>query len=315
MSLGAFTLLDELTHKTKSNYPLALMGFVSFAFFMNASRLTDTNALRWLSIAFAILFGFGALISLIVQLNKDIRERPVLKSLVAALLIAGLVPLLAWLFERSVILSLIPFALIVTYNEYLMTTYLTKTIPQPQSDATVSEKGSSILASFRSLPRSLRSIRRPVYLILIIFSGTFYFTVTRQASQPCDFAIFYQAVAPAYFGILAIVIALAVLVIRRDTHQPITEHLRLPITGLVQMYVVFALVNVFGLLMGTQVSGYIFTTSMHFSEIMTSVDTALDVLRLLIIQFAVSAFPVGLLYLYAMIRDFLTPRVGHSNHF
>lgn len=314
IGLGAFALIDELTHKAYSNYSLVLMSFILFALFMNGSRLTDITALRWLSIAFAILFGFGALITLIVQLNKDIREKPTLKWVIAVPLILGLPVLFAWLFQRPIILSLVPFGLIVLYNEYLMTTYLTKPAEEPQINPDVSHKGSTVVATFLSLPRTLRSIRRPVYPTLIFFSAVFYFTLTQQASQTYDSSIFYQAVAPAYFGILAIVIAFAVLVIRPDKGQRTTEHLRLPITGLVQMYVVFALVNVFGLLIGTGPIGHILTATTNFNDIIGSADNMLHILQLLVLQFAVSAFPVGLLYLYAMIRDFMTPQVGGSNH-
>jgi hypothetical protein len=313
-SLGSFGLLEALTPKANSNYSLAAMFFALFGFLMYASSLTDINALRWLSIGFAILFGFGALIALIVQVNKDIRQRPIVKWVIAMLLIAVFTLLFTWLFERPVILSLIPFALIVLYNEYLMTTYLNKPIVEPQTDHLVSDKGPIIVATFRSLPKTLRSIRRPVYLILIVFSAVFYFTITQQSSQTCDFSIFYQAVTPAYFGILAIVIAFAVLVIRRDTKQRITGNLRLAINGLVQMYVVFALVNVFGLLIGTDVTGEILTSSTKLNDIIGSADNILHVFQPLVLQFNVSAFPVGLLYLYAMIRDFMTPQVGGSNH-
>jgi hypothetical protein len=267
-----------------------------------------------LSIALAILFGFGALITLIMQVNKDKRAKPIVKRILAVLLSIGLPLLFTWLFEHPIILLVTPLALIVLYNEYLRTTYLTKPTEEPQSNPDVSDKGSIVVSTFSSIPRTLSSYRRPVYMILLFFSFVFYFIIIQQASHTYDFSIFYQAVAPAYFGILAIVIAFAVLVIRRDTEQPMPAHLRLPINGLVQMYVIFALVNVLGLLLGTDVTGEILTAGTKLSDIFGSPDKFLHVSRLLVLQFSVLAFPVGLLYLYAMIRDFMTTQIGGSNN-
>ena len=314
IGLGSFAFREELTHKVNPNYSLVLMSFILFAFFIYASHLTDISALRWLSIALAILFGFGALITLIVQFNEDKRAKPIVKRVLPVLLSIGLPLLFTWLFEQPIILLVIPLALIVLYNEYLTTTYLTKPTADPQSNPHVPDKGSIVVSTFRSIPRTLSSYRRPVYTILLLFSVVFCFIIIQQASHTYDFSIFYQAVAPAYFGILAIVIAFAVLVIRRDTEHPMPAHLRLPINGLAQMYVIFALVTVFGLLLGTDVTGEILTAGTKLTDILWPPDKFLHVCRLLVLQFSVSAFPVGLLYLYAMIQDFMTTQVGGSNN-
>jgi len=314
-SFGSFAFVDTLTPKANSNYAGSAMVFTWFGFLMYASSLTDINALRWSLIGLAVLFGFVAFVILIVQANKDIRKSPVLMRWVIGFLLVFVLPLLSVsLFKRPFILCFIPFTFVLLYNEYLRTTYMTKPIAELQSGQEVSGKASILATPFRSLPTTLRGIRWPVYVLLTVFSLVFYWTIIQGTSRTYDFSIFYQAVAPAYFGILAIVIAFAVLIIRRDTQQSITRHLRLAIIGLAKMYVVFALVNVVGLLMGTEVSGQILTTSMQLNEIITSMDNTLHVLRLLILQFSISAFPVGLLYLYAMIRGFMTPQVSGSNH-
>ena len=307
ISLGSFGLVETLTAKSKPDYSIAAMLFTWFAFLMYASSLADVDAPRWTYLGFAVFFGLVALIALIVQGSKDIRQQPSIRWVIALLLILGLPVLLTWHFERPVILCLIPFTLIVLYHEYLRNTYLNKPTAKVQSAQDVSHKKPDLVAPFRSLPGALRSVRAPAYLILVTFSGLFYLMILPQTTQAYDFGLFFQAVAPAYLGILAIVIAFAVLVIRREAQQEIGMHFRLAITGLVQMYVVFALVTAVGLLIGTDVSGDFVMTSMKLSEIVKSVDSILNVCRLLILQFAVSAFPVGLLYLYAMIRDFMTP--------
>jgi hypothetical protein len=71
------------------------------------------------------------------------------------------------------------------------------------------------------------------------------------------------------------------------------------------MYVIFALVTVVDLLLGTEVSGAILTRSVGLSKTLESVDSFLNFCRLIAIESAVLAFPVGLLYLYAMIKDFM----------
>ena len=190
-SLGTFSIVETLTPKPNSNYSLAAISFPLFGFLMYASSLTDINALRWLSIAFAILFGLAALIAVIVQANRDIRQRPVVKWLIAVLLIVGLPFLFTWLFQRPLILSLTPFALIVLYNEYLTTTYLTKSTPQPQTDHRMSHIRPGVVATFLSLPKTVRSIRRPVYLILIFFTAVYFFTITQHTSQTYHSTVFY----------------------------------------------------------------------------------------------------------------------------
>lgn len=313
-SWGSFALVDTLTPKANSNYAGSAMIFTWFGFLIYASSLTDINALRWSFIGLAVLFGLIAFIVLIAQANKDIRKSPVLRWVIGFLLVFVLPLLLASLLERPFMLCFIPFTFVLLYNEYLRTTYMTEPIAELQNAPEASGEASRFATPFRSLPMTLRGIRWPVYVLLTLFSLVFYWTITQDTSRTYDFSIFYQAVAPAYFGILAIVIAFAVLVIRRDTQQSITGHLRLAIIGLAKMYVVFALVNVVGLLMGTQVSARILTTSMELNDIIRSMDNTLHVLRLLILQFSISAFPVGLLYLYAMIRGFMSPKVGGSNH-
>lgn len=226
---------------------------------------------------------------------------------IAALLISGLSVVSARYLALPAILCIIPFTLIVIYSEYLRTTFLNRPVIKTQDSPEISDKARFGPGDpLRSLMRTLRSIRRGLYLILIFFSMLFYFMVTYETTEAHDFSLFYQIVAPAYLGILAIVIAFAILVIRRETQNTVTEHFRLAITGLVQMYVFFALVTLGGLLIGTEVSGDILTSRIELSEVFGSMDSALNISRLLVLQFSVLAFPAGLLYLYAMIRDFMS---------
>jgi len=71
------------------------------------------------------------------------------------------------------------------------------------------------------------------------------------------------------------------------------------------MYVIFAIVTVAGLLLGTEVSSDILLGSAGLSKILESVDSLLNFCRILAVESAILAFPVGLLYLYAMIKDFM----------
>jgi hypothetical protein len=200
------------------------------------------------------------------------------------------------------------------YNEYLNTAFLRASVTETQSSEVLNKSKTDIASPYRSLgekldPRSvlrnLRGIRPFLYTILFLFLILFYFMVTLQPAEKHSFSLFYEVVVAAYLGMLAIIIAFAVLVIRRQTQREVTEHFRRAITGLVQMYVIFALVTVAGLLLGTEVSGDILTGGVGLSVILESVDNFLNLCRLLAVESAVLAFPVGLLYLYAMIRDFM----------
>lgn len=325
VGFALFGIIDEFTPRAGQNYSMAAMLLTWFAGLMYASNLTDISALRWLSVIFGALFGAIGLIASAIQASKEKRLKPALLWITAIVVIPSLYIGLGSCLELPInVLLLIPFTFVLFYNEYLIAVFLRPPVTRTRSGEVLHESKTDITAPYRSLgekvdPRSalrekvdpripLRDvwrIRRPVYGILILFFIIFYFIVTQEPAEKHSFSLFYEAVAAAYVGMLAIVIAFAVLVIRRQPQQEVTEHFRRAITGLVQMYVIFALVTVVGLLLGTEVSGDILTRSVGLGEILESVDSLLNVCRLLAVEFAVLAFPVGLLYLYAMIKDFM----------
>lgn len=319
ISIAFFGIIEEFTAKEKSNYSMAAMLVTWSVSLIYASNLTDISALRWLSQICAGIFGFIALIAFAVQANKDIRSkpRPILGLVTAATVIFGLYIILSSYFTLPIALSFFPLIFILVCTEYINTKFLRVFDREIQSSEGLDESKYDKPKHYRVVLRNLRSIRHRVVLrnlrgirpwlygILILFFAIFYFIVTQEPAGMHDFSLFYEVVAAAYLGILAIVIAFAVLVIRRQTQQELTEHFRRAITGLVQMYVFFAFVTVVGLLLGTEVSGEILTRGAGLGEIFESVDSILNLCRLLIVETAVLAFPAGLLYLYAMIQDFL----------
>jgi len=307
ISIAFFGIIEELTAKAKSNYSMAAMLVTWSASLIYASNLTDISALRWLFLVFAGLFGFIAIIAFAVQATKDIRSRPrpILGLVTAATVIFGLYIILSSYFTLPIALSFFPLTFILVYTEYLNIKFLRVFDREIQSAEGLHESKSDKTKPYRIVLRNLRGIRPWLYGILILFFAIFYFIVTQEPAEMHDFSLFYKVVAAAYLGILAIVIAFAVLVIRRQTQQEVTEHFRRAITGLVQMYVFFAFVTVVGLLLGTEVSGEILTGGAGLGEILESGDSILNLCRLLTVESAVLAFPVGLLYLYAMIQDFL----------
>ena len=316
LSIGfaIFGIIEGFTLEAKTNYSLAGLLLTWAISLLYSYSVIHISALRWLFLIFAGFFGVIAIVALSVQANKDIRKRPALGWIIAIILMSGLCIVLGWYFALPAILLFIPFTFVIFYNEYLSTTFLRTIVTETESSKVLNESKTDITAPYRSLgeklgPRSvlrnLRGIRPLLYATLSLFFGVFYFMVTLEPGEIHYFNLFYEVVVAAYLGILAIVIAFAVLVIRRETQQNITEHFRLAITGLVQMYVLFALVTVVGLLIGTEVSGDILLGSVALSEILESVDSFFNFCRILAIEFAVLAFPVGLLYLYAMIKDFM----------
>lgn len=321
VSIAFFGIVEELTAKAKSNYSMAAMLVIWVASIIYASSLTDISVTRWLSLIFAGFFGFIAMVAFAVQATKDLRSkpRPTLGWITTIIVVFMFYGVLGRHFALPIILCLIPLTLIVLYIEYLRTKFLSASITEAGSAQVSDMSKTDITAPYRRLGqiligqilrpksflRNLQGIRPLLYGILIVFSVIFYFIVTKEPAEKHSFTLFYEVVAAAYLGILAIVIAFAVLVIRGHTQQEVTEHFRRAIMGLVKMYVVFALITVVGLLLGTEVSGSILTRSVEFSEILGSADSFLNLCRLLVVEFAVLVFPIGLLYLYAMIKDFL----------
>lgn len=304
-SFSFFGIVDVLTPKANSNYSMAAMLVIWSASLIYISTSTDISVLHWVYLIAGLLLLFIAIISFIIQVSKDIRKNSTLKRIIKIILILSPSPFIAELLALPMILCVIPFTVILLYNQYLRTTFLSAPIKETQSNREVSDKSlKDIKAPFRSL-RNLRNIRPGLYAILIIFYILFLFMVTRQSTVIDDISLFYEVVVSAYLGILAIVIAFAVIIIRKESNQTTAGHLKLAILGLAQMYVFFALVTVAGLLMGTEVNGEILTQSIKISEIPWSVNTIFNFLRLFILEFAVLAFPAGLWYLRAMIQDFI----------
>jgi len=319
IGIGALVFILEFTVGTetkvdRSNYAMAAMFLVGSASLAYPAITADIMALRWLSGVFASLCGFIGIIALAVQGNKDIRSNPTLGWIIAIVIILGLYPVLGWYFAYPVILLFIPFTFVLLYVEYLRSTFLGRAAKKAQGSDVIDKSETDIGTPYRSFRaklaprdvlRNLSGIRWSLYIVLIFFLCLFYFLVTQADMERPDFSFFYQAVIYAYLGILAIVIAFAILVIQRRTQKQATEHLRRALTGLVQMYIVFVLITVTGLLLGTDVNGEILTRSAELSEILSSVDSFLNICRIIAVEFSILAFPAGLLYLHAMIKDFL----------
>ncbi|HEX73931.1 MAG TPA: hypothetical protein G4N93_02120 [Dehalococcoidia bacterium] len=320
ISIGAFGIVFELTvggdgRVDRTNYAMAMMILVWSASLVYYSISTDITALHWLSLVFGGIFGFIALVTFIVQLNKDIRLRPkpTLGWITAIIIILVLYVTAAYYLERPAVLVLIPFTFVLLYVEYLRSTFLGRVPKEAQGSEVIDKSKPGIGAPYRSIPsrliprdsvRNLLGIRWYLYLILIFFLCLF-LALTQLGIEGTRFGSFYEAVIYAYVGILAIVIAFAVLVIQRGTQKNRTEHLKRALEGLVQMYVIFALIAVTGLLLGTDINGEVLTRSVEPSEILGSANAALNICRILTTEFTILAFPAGLLYLHAMIKDFI----------
>lgn len=316
IGFAVFGIIDEFTPKAKQNYSMSAMLLTWFASLTYASNLTDISALRWLFLVVAGIFGFIALIAFIAQANKDIRSRPrpTLGWIAATIVMLGLYVTTACYLARPAILVLIPFTFILLYAEGLRSTFLGPKLRAAEGSRLISREQAdteTAYASFRGRfdPRvslkNLTGIRWSLGLILLFFLCLFYLVVTQLGIEETRFDSFYEAVIYAYVGILAIVIAFTVLVIQRGTQKNRTEHLKRALEGLVQMYVIFALIAITGLLLGTDINGEVLTRSVEPSEILGSVNAFLNISRILTIEFTILAFPAGLLYLHAMIKDFL----------
>jgi hypothetical protein len=315
ISFAAFGIISEFTPKAKQNYSMSAMILVWSASLVYPSISTDITALRWLSVVFAGIFGFIALIAFIVQLTKDIRSRPrpTFGLITAIIIILVIYITAAYYLAYPAILVLFPFTFIVIYAEYLRSAFLggavkeaqsSGVIDRPKTDAVTTYLNFRIKLASRDVLRNLRGIRWSLGLISVIFLCLF-LTVTQLGIEGTHFGSFYEAVIYAYVGILAIVIAFAVLVIQRRPQEPRAAHLKRALEGLVQMYVVFALIAITGFLLGTDINGKILTQSTGFREILGSLDDLLNISRILATEFTVLAFPASLLYLHAMIKDFL----------
>lgn len=323
ISIGAFGIVHELTvggdgRVDRTNYAMVVMVLIWAASLVYPSISTDITALRLLSIAFASLIGFIGLVTLAVQVNKDIRSKPLLGWTIAFIMTLPIYIGSYWYFADLRILLLIPFTFILLYVEYLRSTFLGRAVKGAQSkgnkgvDKSETDIETPYLSIRRKLAprdvlRNLAGIRSSLYGTLIVFFVLFYIIVTQVAIGGSHFSPFYEAVIYAYLGILAIVIAFTVLVLQRRSQKQATEHLRRALAGLVQMYVVFVFITVAGLLLGTDVNVEVLTRSVELSEILGSLDAFFNICRILAIEFTILAFPAGLLYLYAMIKDFLRP--------
>ena len=306
ISGSSFVIVEVKTPKAKSNYSMAVMIGIWAASLIYVSTLTDVRVLHWVPLSLGFLFLSIAVISSIVQAAKDIRKNSALKRIITITLILGPIPFIAELIARPIILCVIPLAAIMFYNQYLRNTFLSKPGTEVQSGQEVSVKfKKDIGVSIRNICANLLSIGPGLFVILIIFFTLFYFMITQQ-SKIDNISLFYEVVVTAYLGILAIVIAFAVI-IRKESKQSKTGHLKLAISGLAQMYVFFALVTVAGLLMGSEVNSDILslTINIKLSDIFQSLNGIINILRILILEFAVLAFPAGLWYLRAMIQDFI----------
>lgn len=320
ISLGVFGTIHEFTIGNgikidRGNYAAGAMILVWFAAFIYPLITTDTTVLRWIYGIFALPLLLVSIGVLSAQVTKDMRANPKLGWIIAIIIIPGIYIVFSWYFAYPAILLFIPFTFILMYFEYLRTTFLRPEVVKAQdSKAPVKLEADTdtgaIFTSFRGklakdVLRNVAGIRWSLWSILIFFFSLFYFLATQVLLSKPNFDSFYEAVIYAYIGILAIVIAFAVLVIERGPREEATQHLKRALSGLIQMYTMFTLITVAGFLLGTDVNGEILTRSVELHEILSSIDNLFNIFRILAIEFAILAFPAGLLYLYAMVKDFL----------
>jgi hypothetical protein len=119
----------------------------------------------------------------------------------------------------------------------------------------------------------------------------------------------YGVIIPTYLGILAIVIAFTVLVVGSNGIKiKRVEEMRVAFKRLAGMYVVFTIISLSAMLLGTDLDANFVFTQVNINECSLSDDSIsclLDVCRVLAAELVVLIFPVGLGYLRAVINDFM----------
>jgi len=320
IAIGIFGLFNELFARNhgradRINYAMGFMFLVFTISILYQSISTDIAALRWVGFSFTSLFGLITLIAITTQAIKDIRSNPTLGWIVAIILIPLPYIFASWYTSDLVILLLIPFTFILFYIEYLRTAFLRTPTKETSPSRTPNPSQTDVQTSYTAIksklvPKdillaNLRSVRWPLYLSLMFFVVLFYIVVAYVHEDTYDYRSIYEAIIYAYIAILAIVIAFAILILQRQSTKKVTEPLRQALKALVQMYVIFVLITLTGLLIGTEVDGTILTTT-TLGQLFTSIDSFFNICRILALEFTILSFPSGLLYLYAMIKDFLT---------
>lgn len=316
-SFGTFSIVEEFTPHSDHVYSLDAMSLTICASLLYASFSMDISAVKWIFRTVAGILLFFALVQSIEQLNKDIKSRQTFAWVTEFLLIFGLFVILSWHFEMPQILLFFPVAAIALDRLYLRSSFLKPTNSQMEeinneADVNTGAIGTDIRGriNFEPALRNLAGIFWSLNIVLVLFFGIFYFIIMNVPSEDMPFSFLYGVVAPAYLGILAIVIAFAVLV--ADKKEKPLAHIKTGVMGLVQMYVLFSLATLVGLLFGTKIDPSILVGKHELGAYIGQVSGLINICRILAVEFTVLAFPVGIVYLYALIKDFMVP-TSHSD--
>jgi hypothetical protein len=124
--------------------------------------------------------------------------------------------------------------------------------------------------------------------------------------------LIYEIGIPAYLGVLAIVIAFAVLVVGKNDIKD-GEYLRTAIKSLTLTLVTFACISIAGMLLGTEINGEIKLLEINMRDFTGDSSTYLSLARILIAEVEVLSIAVGLWYLQAVVKDFLDCELSASN--
>jgi len=299
VAFGLFMVVDEFTSKAEHVYSADVLIVTVALSLLKLLNFTDVTPVRWLLIILAGLVGFVAFAQSWNQLVKDTRSHPIVGWLMTVLIILSLYVALSWYMSMPMILLFFPATFVMGYGLYLRNSFLGVAVP-PGS-------GFRERMDPRKALKNLWGIRWSLVIMLTFFSALFYFVVMNVPSDELPFGLLYEVVAPAYLGILAIVIAFAILFVPQKGKDEATTHFRNAVVGLAQMYLFFAMITLVALLLGTKIDNGIFIGKNSLNIILDSVRNLINICRILAAEFTILTFPVGLWYLYAMIKDFMTP--------
>lgn len=152
-------------------------------------------------------------------------------------------------------------------------------------------------------------------LLLMFFLYHYNFTFSESQST---ILYFYSTTAQVFAALLGIIVMFSILILQKDDEKH-DERNRFLKRGLIGFAILYLFIIFFSNI-GIVISDTTNSSSMEKMPVSPDINTAKDVLSIAIFEFIFLMIPVALLYLYAMISDFLKwdatfeIKVGESIH-
>jgi hypothetical protein len=296
--------LDKRNLKTLTVLTFIALGIT--ATFIHFSHVSQSLLWKSLTAAAAILFSVLFLIVSNATLQKTNFAKKKASGILLFFSFLGIILIFfvaSYLMGGTDVLLLLPLSELLMYWVYIRESFIET---QPNDSEQVQLR-------IENLKNYLRKRVNLMFTLVFVFAVLpLLFIKGIVLPVPATFGALYSVSLTVYAIIFSVVTAFGVLGLGRDETNSRKGALERPLLGLAHMCVVFFLISLVGTVLGIDVDTTLFAAGTTLGEALSLETLGVGVIRVLLIESIIISFPFTLVYLYAILRTFLSDQLGST---